>query len=68
GIEASVFLTLAELGAISFIAWRIRVRGPMAAAIPATPDAVLLTYLPEGEPEDVKVADVAPPSSKETES
>lgn len=67
GIEASLFLTLAELGAIFFIAWRIRARGPLPAAFPATPDDALLSYLPEGDPDAAAVADTAPSSSKQTE-
>ena len=67
GIEASIFLTLAELGAIVFIGWRIRVRGPLPTADSVTTEAMVV-----GVPEDVPAAfpfDVtAPPPSKETES
>lgn len=67
GIEASIFLTLAELGAILFIAWRINVRGPLSVALAATPADPLLSYLPEGDPATVPVAETAPSPSKETE-
>ena len=64
GIEASVFLTVAELVAIAFVAWRIRACGTLAPAIAVVPDAALASALPVA---DIPAADVVNSPSIETE-
>lgn len=67
GIEASIFMTLAELGAIAFVGWRIHVRGALPSNEPATAEPWAVAGDTDTVPAAVPVGDTPTPHSKETE-